>query len=125
MIDISFSVGIVIDANGNLGLSISLGGNALLPAVGEGTGYVSVTNADNINLLKGTSMVLGGGIDADGSIGYEGVFFTDELTGEKFEGGTLAIGLGAAVPIPAEGHVGISYTWIPIQINLYDIFNLK
>jgi RHS repeat-associated protein len=119
-------IAIYIDPQGNVGVGLAIGGGGLLPAAAEGSAFFTATEAESIDQVRGVSMVLGGSVELEGSVGYEGVFFKDLSTGEKLKGGTVTIGLGIATPppIPGEGHVGINYTWLPLEFNLYDVFNI-
>jgi hypothetical protein len=116
-----------IDSHGNIALfTPSIGGGGLLPAACEGAVTIIWTDADNVEQLEGWSMVIGGSVELEGSVGAERVFFKDPETGQKFNGVIVTIGLGEASPIPAEGHVGVNHTWnfLPI-FNLYRFFGLQ
>ena len=115
---------ISINSLGNIAIpSITIGGGGLLPVAAEGAFFFSWTDAQNINQLAGWSTWIGGSMELGVSVGYDGIFFSDPITGQKYKGGTLSLGGGGGVI--AEGHVGVNYTWNLYKNNLYHLFGLE
>ncbi|MCW5857571.1 MAG: RHS repeat-associated core domain-containing protein [Caldilineales bacterium] len=126
----SISVAIFhIDSEGNIVMfSPSVGGGGIAGAAVEGTGFISVTNAQTVDQLAGWSVNAGGGIGAGLVAGFDQVWFMDYETDTMFTGQVYSAGLGGDVGpfFAAEIHGGFNYSWLgPIRFNIYDVLSMQ
>ena len=115
--DVSGSLGITTDNKGNIGVIITgcTGGGT---PIASASVYQTVTTAPDIYKQRGMSTQIGGSADVCGvSVGAEYSFFKDSETNKIYHSGTVLVGIG--VPIPAELHGEIGYSYV-YGFNLYD-----
>lgn len=113
------SYGIGYDHNGNIGVVYGWSAGAALPTASV-TGFISVSNASNIEALKDKSIIVG-------ALGGEGVTFggevnimpdTDKGKGKHSVAVTGQIGIGVGVPLELHGERSFGYVY---SFNIYDI----
>ena len=102
----TISTAIVFDSEGNLGILVT-------PAIGAGiyasgiAGFLSVTDANSIEELRGLSKQFGGAIVAGG---YEHSWFEGAVTANAYQGHSVII--GPVGPVPAEIHYTFGYSFL-------------
>lgn len=108
--------GITTDNKGNIGLMTSWFGGAGTPSASINAA-ITTTNAPTIDNQAGWSYVLGASIDAGVGAGGEVFLFEDPETGNAYYGGTFVASAG--VSVPSDAHVGLGYSKIWMQFNIY------
>ena len=109
--------GITTDRKGNIGLMTSWFGGAGTPSASINAA-ITTTNAPTIDKQAGWSYVLGASIDAGVGAGGEVFLFEDPETGSAYYGGTFVASAG--VSVPSDAHVGLGYSKIWMQFNIYE-----
>ena len=115
----SGSIGVATDCYGNIGIVISGGGGAGTPSASAGM-YSAITNAPQIDYLRGTSTQVGGSVAvgppaAKMSAGVDVMGFYCPQTGETYYGISTNVGVTvtpAFAPISAEMHGNISTSFV-------------
>ncbi|MFN8444224.1 MAG: RHS repeat-associated core domain-containing protein [Caldilineaceae bacterium] len=111
---------IVFDHQGGMGLMMSAGGGGSTPTVNFGLGG-TVTNAPNIDSLKGDSIQIGGSGGEGVGAFVEGVFFKDSETAQQYYG-LSASAVGQFPPlVPGSIHSTYEHSWVA-GTNLIDAF---
>lgn len=113
----SGNVGLAMDRQGDVGVTISYGGFAGNPSASL-VGFISISNATDLEELKGLSIEVGGSFGADPSVGAETFTFEND-DGRKYAGFNLLSGVGIAIG-GAEVHSGAMHTKVIDLFNLYD-----
>ncbi|MEA4915592.1 MAG: hypothetical protein VB061_13585 [Christensenella sp.] len=122
---INGNVGLVMDAQGDVGVITSYGGYGGTPSA-SAVFFTSISNADDISNLAGESFEAGGSVSLAPTviapaIGGETSVFIDAETGKTYFSLSINGGVAAGLPIlPIEGHVGLTTTQVIEKFNLFN-----
>lgn len=113
------SVGLVMDASGDVGLITTYGVFAGTPQMNM-SAFASISNADNIEDLAGTVFEVGGSGGELVSVGGEVATVVSE-DNKLSVAVNLNVGIGIPVPgIPFEFHAGLSTSEVERLFNIFD-----
>ncbi|MBA4347687.1 MAG: hypothetical protein C0413_02420 [Clostridiales bacterium] len=117
VIGVSGNIGLAMDRYGDVGVIYSGGGFSGFESVSI-MGFISVTNASDIEDLNGLSSEFGGSSGVDPSIGLEAVAFNGK-NGRKYMGFNILGGVGKSKD-GVELHSGVMFSEVKYLFNLYD-----
>ena len=103
---------IVTSSTGQIGITGTVGGGGGSPNASIG-GYSQVSNANDLNQLRGPFGYGGFGVGEGVSIGAGGFVGLDSCN-QTIYGGEAGGGVGVRVPIPFEAHGGASVTGVHV-----------
>ena len=115
------SMGIGVDAKGNIGIVNSISAGATMPTASI-VGFISITNAEKLDSLAGQAMIAGGSGGEIVVAGGELTIFTDNemdnRTADIRYGFSVMAGLGVGTPVELHGEISQGYV---SSINIYEI----
>ena len=116
----SKNTGLVMDTSGDVGIITTYGVFAGSPSLSV-VGFVSISNADDINDLSGQSFEAGGSGGELVTVGGEVATFALQPSGKVIVAANLNVGIGLTPPgLPAEGHAGLTTSIVEKSFNLFD-----
>lgn len=119
-VSVSVSVYCAFDMHGNLALYVSpgIGGGFPSASLGAFFGAISAPDANNID---GMGFTIGGSLCEGVKGGGDYIMAVDKKNQRTYHGGTIALGGGASVPVPAELHAEATYGFNIFSINILEL----
>lgn len=117
---VSGNVGLVMDSDGDVGVIYTVGAFGGTPSA-SALGFVSLSNAQDIEDLKGFAFEAGGSFSEGLCLGGEICFFKGSDGNPK---AAVNLQAGISAPgLPVECHAGTTYSWVDPLFNIYDAWS--